>query len=100
MTRDQVHGVQTYFTYTLQQGSYGSQPVIANASALGAYQLLPSSNITWGGADQAYPYCNCKMQYVRFYVNYAPNTQDQMINLAVMDPTSNPYSLLFHFTIS
>ena len=91
----------TYFTYNLNSGAIPSAaPVIANRSAMGAYSLHPSTVVQWGGADRAYSYCDCTMQYVRFYVNYAPNTEDQMINLALMNPQSKSLSIITHILIS
>ena len=83
-------GIKTMFTYKLQLGgTFDSIITIVNANAPGTYQLGPSSVFTWGGKDQTHLYCACTMQYVRFYVNYAPETQDQMVNLALMNPQSN-----------
>ena len=83
-------GIKTMFTYKLQLGgTFNSIITIANANAPGTYQLGPSSVFTWGGKDQTYYYCACTMRYVRFYVNYAPDTQAQMVNLALMNPKSN-----------
>ena len=99
-TRDEINGVMTYFTYNLNSGSpLSTTPAIANQSAIGAYSLLPSTVVQWGGADRTYSYCDCTMQYVRFYVNYAPNTQDQMINLALMNPQSKSL-FLFPFVLT
>ena len=87
--RNDDSGIKTMFTYKLQLGVYDSIITILNVNAPGTYRLEPSSVLTWGGRDQAYIYCACTMQYVRFYVNYAPETQDQMVNLALMNPQSN-----------
>ena len=88
--RNDDSGIKTIFTYKLQSGgTYDSIITIVNANAPGTFQLQPSSVLTWGGMDQTYVYCDCTMRYVRFYVNYAPDTQDQMVNLALMNPKSN-----------
>ena len=85
----------TCFVYNLIFGSKPSAtPAIANQSAKGVYNLLPSTVVQWGGKDRKYNSCSCTMQYVRFYVNYAPNTEDQMINLALMNPQSKTLSII------
>ena len=103
--RNDDSGIKTIFTYKLQSGgTYDSIITIVNANAPGTFQLQPSSVLTWGGMDQTYVYCDCTMRYVRFYVNYAPDTQDQMVNLALMNPKSNFNfewaSLTFQFALS
>ena len=51
------------------------------------YTITPSTTIFWGG-DGSGADCNCLTQYVRVYIDYAPNAQDQMLNLALMYPLS------------
>ena len=51
------------------------------------YTITPSTVVFWGG-DSSGAYCNCVIQYVRVYIDYAANTQDQMLNLAIMNPLS------------
>mgnify|MGYP000844790770 FL=1 len=95
ISRNDDSGIKTIFTYNLQLGAYDSIISILNWNKPGAYLLEPNSLFTWGGKDQTGGYCACTMQYLRFFVNYAPETQDQMVNLALMNPQSN-----FNYEIS
>ena len=51
------------------------------------YTINPNSLVYWGG-DSANSICNCKLQYVRFYIGYAASTLGQMTNLALINPES------------
>ncbi len=60
----------------------------------------PSAQINLGGiADPYYTNtgtfanCYCTLQYFRFFMDYVPTTPDQMLNLAMMNPSSK-YQLL------
>lgn len=46
------------------------------------HTISPSSTIYWGG-DPFHEVCYCTLQYVRFYIDYVPDSQDEMINLAI-----------------
>ena len=51
------------------------------------FTISPSTKIYWGG-DTLGRDCNCEIQYVRFYIDYAANSEAQMLNLALMNPQS------------
>ena len=59
------------------------------------YQLNPSATIFWGGKDNYYGNCYCYIQYVRMYWDYLADTQDKLINLALMSPDSKSMMLLY-----
>lgn len=52
------------------------------------YQLKPSATIFWGGRDNYEMNCYCYVQFVRLYWDYLADTQEKMINLALMSPDS------------
>ena len=52
------------------------------------YALNSTYKVLWG-KDGINSGCNCSMQYIRVYLDYAAQTEEQMINLAVMDRGSN-----------
>ena len=83
--------MQYGFTYTL--GSTSSTPPTITfknrAPTSGSfYQLNSSATFQWTQDAYTLP-CDCKMQYVRVYTDYAPSQQDQFISLALMNPSSN-----------
>jgi hypothetical protein len=43
---------------------------------------------------QNFATCGCMLQYFRFFIDYAPNTADQMLNLAMMTANSMFQSIL------
>ena len=55
----------------------------------GDFHALASDAIFQWTNDAHTSHCSCKMQYVRLYTEFAPNNQDMIWNLAVMDPDSN-----------
>lgn len=57
------------------------------------YTIDPSSEISLGG-DLYAGLCYCTLQYVRFYIDYVPDSQDQMINLAL---NSEDSKIMFKF---
>jgi hypothetical protein len=50
-----------------------------------SYNITPSCTAFWGG-DTLYTTSGQTLQYVRLYVDYVPTSQDEMINLAIMQP--------------
>lgn len=48
------------------------------------FYINPNAIFNWG-TDDYYLNCNCIMQYVRMYLDYAASAEDQMKNLATMD---------------
>jgi len=58
------------------------------------YQLNRTSRMYWGGNHlNVNEYCRCDMSYVKFYIDYAANNQDQMINLATMTSPGSKLTL-------
>jgi hypothetical protein len=49
------------------------------------YSISPSCTAFWGG-DNLYVSPGQTLQYVRLYIDYVPTSQDEMINLAIMQP--------------
>ena len=88
IARDDLNGIQTALSYYVTTSSYTLNPTIATKNKIGAQRLSPATMISWGGKDRHYVFCDCRMQYVRFYVNYAPRTTEQMIGIALMNPQS------------
>ena len=69
---DANYGVTNYFTSKSAVGSY--------------YSAYFTTKITWMGKS-GYT-CSCKQQFVRFFADYAATTNDQMINLALLNSKS------------
>ena len=51
------------------------------------YSLTEAATVQWTNNVYA-EHCNCKMQYVRVYIDYVSYNEDMMINLAIMNPSS------------
>ena len=51
------------------------------------YELTSAAVFQWTKGDH-YEHCNCKMRYVRLYIDFVPYNEDMMISLALMDPNS------------
>jgi len=82
--------------YGFQYGLWGSafQKFATSTPPSGSlYTISPSTSIYWGG-DSANYICNCIIQYVRFYIDYAASSNDEMINLALMNPQSKFFTLI------
>ena len=60
---------------------------LAKTNSGDIYSISPSTTIYWG-ATTRHGVCYCRAQYARFYIDYVPTSQDQMINLALMNPES------------
>ena len=84
---------QNGFRYTLTSTST-STPIIsfANREPIGSLNNLVITGTVFIGGDIFYPNngVNYWMQGVRSYVNYFPNSEDDMINLAIME-TGNTF---------
>ena len=73
-------------------GGVETQKYASNVPSSGSlYSISPTTSIYWGG-DTSNKICNCAIQYVRLYIDYAASSQDEMKNLALMNPAS---TLLF-----
>ena len=49
------------------------------------YSITSAGKVSWGG-DEYYPSYGQTVQYTRLYLDYAPTSQGQMLNLAWMHP--------------
>ncbi len=74
--------------YYLDQSSYTAYPTFQQRNFGPVYQLSPSAMVSWGGTDTTYSSCNCYLQYVRVYLDWVADSQDKMIDLALMNPNS------------
>ena len=60
--------------------------------------LLSSTRVYWGG-DGFYNHCFCDLQYLRLYWNYLADSQEKMMNLAMMDTNGIIYPIWRTFLI-
>lgn len=82
---DQTADKQFGFRYYLDLDGR-SDRVIYNTRTIGqTTDLGPSSKVTWGGKDIYYDASTCYLQYLRIYWDYLADSQNHMINLAIMD---------------
>ncbi len=49
------------------------------------YPLLQNATVYIGGSPYDGAYCSCDLQYARIYIDYFPNSLDEMINLAIIE---------------
>jgi len=50
------------------------------------YDLAPNATFYVGGDHfDYYDSCGCDIRYARVYINYYPKSEDEYINLAMMD---------------
>ena len=79
----------TQYGYRYYPSSGGSiQGLFKSLTPSGAlYTIAPSTTVYWGGGSSGVD-CSCIIQYVRIYIDYAANAADQVLNLALMDPSS------------
>jgi hypothetical protein len=49
------------------------------------YPLWQNGTVYIGGSPYDGDYCSCYLQYARVYIDYFPNSLDEMINLAIME---------------
>ena len=92
---DQTSNQQFGFRYYLLPSTTSAQITYNSRTVSGTYQLIPSAKIFWGGKDNYYGNCYCYQQYVRLYWDYLADTEDKMINLALMSPDSILMMLLY-----
>ena len=86
---DNMQNTAYKFRYDIDDTS--TPPNFESKSAVGGsfYSIDGSSTFYWGGDEpDTYDYCDCEMRYVRLYLNYVARSQDEMVNLAIMDPSS------------
>ena len=81
---DKTANTQYGFRYRPQ--SVSQQTIFYKTRSLSAaYEVPPSCTAFWGG-DLHNPSFGQTVSYVRYFHDYVPNSQDQMINLAMMSP--------------
>lgn len=73
---------QTGFRYTLTSTSTRT---IHLETISGSFYDMEIDGTIFIGGDSWYNTANALQQYVRFYLNYYPSTEDEFINLATMD---------------
>ena len=87
---DASSGNQYALRYKLNSGSLPS--IIFNSRTLTGggsyYPVTPATFVLWGGESWDGP-CNCDMQFVRFFRDYAPTSMPEMLNLAFLSLNGN-----------
>ena len=83
MTTNSATGLQNGFRYTLPSTS-AQTVVFSTRGPIGAFYDMAINGTVYIGGDFTYSASNAWMQYVRLYLNYVPNSEDEMINLATM----------------
>ena len=91
LTTNTVTQIQNGFRYTLPSTS--EQKVVFNTrDPPGILFDMKIGGTVFIGGDTVYNLGDFWLQYVRMYLNYFPNSEDEMINLAVME-TGNIFTL-------
>ena len=70
--------------YYLNQTTFCANVIFRSREAMSSYQLSGATKVYLGG-DAYYKSCHCYLQYVRIYWDYLADSQDNIINLAMMD---------------
>ena len=81
---DGVGNMNYGMRYYLNQTTYSQNAIFGSRSKGPSYQLLSTTKVYLGG-DPYFSTCRCYLQYVRMYWNYVADSEDKMINLAMMD---------------
>lgn len=74
------HGIRYY----LNETSHSESVIYQSRNTSASYKVSSTTHVFWGG-DGRYSTCNCYLQYLRVYLNWVADSQDQLINLALMD---------------
>jgi len=80
-TANMLYGFRYYPQSTTQITAFFNTGTIPCQS----YNVTPSCTAFWGG-DNFNTSPGQTLQYVRLYLDYVPTSQDEMINLALMQP--------------
>lgn len=93
---DASSGKQYALRYKLNSGDPPSTAFNSRSLPEGDsfYPVIPATIVIWGG-DHFNGNCNCEMQFVRFFRDYAPTVNREMLNLAFLSLSGNFY---FSFT--
>ena len=75
------HGGTRYY---LNEATYSENVIFQSRNVGPSHQLTGASKVYLGG-DRFYNSCLCHLQYVRMYWNYVADSQDKMINFAMMN---------------
>ena len=88
---DNALNTQYGFWYMYSSGDEDDKYASRVPSSGSFFSISPTTRIYWGG-DTSNKICRCVTQYIRFYIDYAAKSEDEMRNLALMNPQS---TLLF-----
>ena len=70
--------------YYLNQTTFSENVIFGSQSVSSFYQISAATKVFLGG-DRYFSTCRCYLQYARIYWDYVADSQDKMINLAMMD---------------
>ena len=88
---DQTSNVLYGMKYRLDSTTSRSMNMFRQRNTGTSYQAIPSANVFWGGSDNVLSQCSCWLQFVRIYWDYLADSEDKMINLALMNSDSITY---------
>ena len=86
---------QNGFRYTLTDTST-QKIVFGTRNPTGSYYDLKNNGTVFIGGDNYHNKANSVLQYIRLYLNYFPDSEDEMINIATME-TGNVFILQLEF---
>ena len=92
MATSTISQKQNGFRYTLPSTSTQTKAFDTRAPSGSFYELEIGATIYVGGCFK-HPAANYWLQNVRMYLNYFPNSVDEMLNLAIMDTGSINHAL-------
>ena len=102
---DTTTNIQYGIRYHLQSISQQTIFYLTRTLPGTAYSATPATQAFWGGAINHPGTGSTRiLSYVRFFLDYVPNSRDQMINLAMMSPdcryplTSSHRLILLYFS--
>ena len=84
LTTSTISQKQNGFRYTLPSTST-RKAIFNTRSPTGSFYDLNIGGKIFIGGDDYYTPANAWLQYVRVYLNYIPNSEDEMLNLAIMN---------------
>lgn len=96
---NQINNNQFGFRYYLDFDSKSVNAIFDKRNTPQTTTLDSSAKITWGGKDPEFYPSTCYLQYFRVYWDYLANTQDKMINLALMDTDGGGIFIILLFRI-
>ena len=78
------YGLRYYLDHTIRS----EKVIYKSRSITSSYTLSGATTVFWGG-DNQFSTCSCHLQYLRVYLNWAVDSQDQLISLALMGADGN-----------